>query len=383
MKRHSNSSSSLSVASDPPLPVLTAVDPLPEAPPTQPPPYRQIKLALDVHAGDLMVVRMVDGAKPQPPQKMTYDNFLRWVVKQKSQAKEVFSCYEAGPTGYWLHRKLIEIGIVNYVVCPTCLDVRRSGVNNDKSDALELATRLDRYLAGNHKSFSIVTVPSEIIEQKRARKRQRQQLRQQRLSMAAQGRCLMLLMGRKESNNWWKLDRWEFLKELVSTHLLEQLEIFRDLILVVNKAVQDLSKRIEADAPKVLPKGMGRLTHENIETEVRDWNRFSSRRAIASYSGLTGGVSSSGESRSDLSITKAGNRRLRTELVELSWRFLLYQPDYYLVKKWGFVLNNPKAHSRARRRAIIAFARQLLVDLWRWKTGRRTPEQICWIMTEA
>jgi hypothetical protein len=67
----------------------------------------------------------------------------------------------------------------------------------------------------------------------------------------------------------------EFLKELVSTHLLEQLEIFRDLIFVINKAVQDLSKRIEADAPKVLPKGMGRLTHENIETEVRDWNRFS------------------------------------------------------------------------------------------------------------
>ena len=86
--------------------------------------------------------------------------------------------------------------------------MRRSGVNNDKSDALELATRLDRYLAGHHKSFSIVTVPSEIIQQKRARKRQRQQLRQQRLSMAAQGRCLMLLIGRKESNNWCKLDRW-------------------------------------------------------------------------------------------------------------------------------------------------------------------------------
>ncbi len=90
-----------------------------------------------------------------PPQKMSYDNFPRWVVKQKSQAKEVFSCSEAGPTGYWLHRKLIEIGIVNYVVGPTCLDVRRSGVNNDKSDALELATCLDRYLAGNHKYFSI------------------------------------------------------------------------------------------------------------------------------------------------------------------------------------------------------------------------------------
>ena len=103
--------------------------------------------------------------------------------------------------------------------------------------------------------------------------------------------------------------------------------------MVINKAVQDLSKRIEADAPQVLPKGMGRLTHENIETEARDWNRFLNSRAIASYSGLTGGVSSSGESRSDLRITKAGNRRLRTELVELSWRFLLYPADDYLLKK--------------------------------------------------
>ena len=57
------------------------------------PVYQQIKLALDVHAGDLMVVRMVDGAKPQPPQKMTTERFLEWVAKQKAQAREVISCY--------------------------------------------------------------------------------------------------------------------------------------------------------------------------------------------------------------------------------------------------------------------------------------------------
>ena len=82
-------------------------------------------------------------------------------------------------------------------------------------------------------------------------------------------------------------------------------------------------------------------------------------------------------------LTKAGNRRLRTDLVELAWRLLLYQPKYYLVKKWKPVLLNPKAHARARKRAIIAFARQLLIDLWRWQTGRRTPEQLGWVMTEA
>ena len=56
------------------------------------PEYQQIKLALDVHAGDLMVVRMVDGAKPQPPQKMTPERFLDWAAKQKAQAREVISC---------------------------------------------------------------------------------------------------------------------------------------------------------------------------------------------------------------------------------------------------------------------------------------------------
>ena len=62
---------------------------------------------------------------------------------------------------------------------------------------------------------------------------------------------------------------------------------------------------------------------------------------------------------------------------------LRYQPNYYLVKKWKAVLLNPKAHARARKRAIIAFARQLLIDLWRWQTGRRTPEQLGWMMTQG
>ena len=330
-----------------------------------------------------MVVRMVDGAKPQPPQKMSTDRFLEWVSKQKEQAREVISCYEAGPTGFWLHRQLTALGVRNYVVCPTCLDTRRVGVNNDRTDALELATRLDRYLAGNDKALSIVRVPTEAEEQKRARKRQRQQLREQRLSLAAQGRSLMLLNGLRESNHWWKPARWLELRLKLPEWLIERLEIFRPLIITIDQAVRKLSGSIEADAPEQLPKGMGRLTHENVESEVSDWNRFKNRRQVGSYAGLTGGVSTSGQSSADLSITKAGNRRLRTELVELAWRLILFQTGNYLVQKWKHVLLNPKAHVRARKRAIIAFARQLLIDLWRWKTGRRTPEQLGWVMTGA
>ena len=86
----------------------------------------------------------MDGAKPQPPQTFKPTDFLVWAKKQMALAKEVISCYEAGPTGFWLHRQLTAVGIRNYVVCPTCLDQRHAGVNNDRTDALKLATRLDR-----------------------------------------------------------------------------------------------------------------------------------------------------------------------------------------------------------------------------------------------
>ena len=346
-------------------------------------PYQQIKLALDVHAASIVVGRMMDGAKPQPPQTFKPAAFLEWAKKQVALAQEVVSCYEAGPTGFWLHRQLTALGVRNYVVCPTRLDERRHGVANDRTDALELATRLDRYVAGNDRALAVVRVPTEAEEQKRAHKRQRQQLREQRLSLAAQGRSLMLLHGRRESNHWWKGPRWQRLESELAGWLVERLKVFRDLIVAVDQAVRQLTGELEAQAPKVLPKGMGRLTYETVETEVAAWDRFQNRRQVGSYAGLSGGVSASGQSAADLSITKAGNRRSRTDLVELAWRLLLYQPNYYLVKKWKSVLLNPKAHVRARKRAIIAFARQLLIDLWRWQTGRRTPEQLGWVMTEA
>jgi transposase len=349
----------------------------------QAPRYPVIKLGLDVHAATIVVVRMIDGAKPQPAQTFAPKAFLAWVQKQQALAKEVVSCYEAGPTGFWLHRQLTALGVRNLVICPTRLDERHRGVANDKTDAAELVTRLDRHLAGSPKALATVRVPTEAQEQKRALPRQRQQLREQRLSLAAMGRSLMLLHGRRESNQWWKPSRWNRLAPQLAPWLVERLTVYRELILQVEQQVQSLTRQVEAQAPAVRPKGMGALTHQVIETETVAWDRFDNRRQVGSYSGLAGGVSSSGVSTADLSITKAGNRRLRTSLVELAWRMLLFQPRYYLVQKWRPILLNPKAHRRLRKKAIIAFARQLYVDLWRWQTGRRTPEQLGWIMTAA
>lgn len=338
------------------------------------------KLGIDTHAQSLMVARQLEGLTPQPPQRFAPDKFLVWVAKQVEAGYQVVSCYEAGPTGYWLHRELERLGVTNYVVCPTRLDSRGKGVNTDKTDALELLVRLDRYVAGNKKAFSVVQVPSVEVERKRVQSRQRQQLRDKRLSFAAQGRMLMLSQGYRQSNSWWKKSAWAKLQQSLPEWLSLRLQVFVQLIAALNEQIQVLEKTIEEQAPERLPRGLGKLSHEIIDREVKDWGRFNNRRQIGSYSGLTGGVSSSGEQHADLSITKAGNRRLSSCLVECAWRLLLHQPEYWLVKKWRGVLLNPKVHSRRRKQAIVAFARQLLVDLWKWKTGKVTPEQLGWVM---
>jgi len=338
------------------------------------------KLGLDCHAASIVVARQLDGQKPHPPQRFTVGKFVDWAQSQIQKGYQVISCYEAGPTGYWLHRKLEGMGITNYVVCPTRLDSRGKGVNTDKTDATELLARLDRYAAGNPKAFSVVRVPTEAQEQKRALSRQRDQLRRKRLSFAAQGRMLLLSQGYRRSNSWWHGAIWDKLKNEVPAWLLAQLETFQRVIESVDKEVKSLSVTVAQQAPQPLPKGMGALTHEVIEREIKDWNHFQNRRQIGSYSGLTGGVSASGERSADLSITKAGNRRLSSCLIECSWRMVFKQPGYWLVKKWSGVLLNPKAHLRRRKQAIVAFARQLLIDIWKWKTGKVTPESLGWQM---
>src|ERR1035437_2189362 len=83
-----------------------------------PPPHQVIKLGIDVHLDRYVVVRQIDGGAPQPPQRFSPRQFLEWAQKQTALAQQVYSCYEAGPFGYRLHRKLKELGITNYVIRP-------------------------------------------------------------------------------------------------------------------------------------------------------------------------------------------------------------------------------------------------------------------------
>jgi transposase len=103
---------------------------------------------------------------------------------------------------------------------------------------------------------------------------------------------------------------------------------------------------------------------------------------MGGYTGLCGGVSSSGPTHLDLSITKAGNSRVRRLLIEMAWRMAIYQPDYGPVKKSRAILLGVRVHARRKKQLIVALARQLAVDLWRWQTGQVTPEKLGWMMAQ-
>jgi transposase len=342
-----------------------------------------LKLGLDVHADTIVVVRILDHSAPQPAQKFTPAKFLDWIKTQLPLAEQVHSCYEAGPFGYGLHRTLLALGVHNLVVQPVCLDEQHKGVNHDKSDAKQLVLRLDRYVAGNPHALATVRVPTPQEEQKRIESRQREQLKREVKRLAAQGRSLLLTQGQREKKGWWEDRRWSKLKLKLPAWLAERLECFRRVLATLTAELDAATTALEQAAPALRPKGLGGLSYEVVEREIGDWHRFSNRRQVGSYTGLCGGVSASGNSQHLLPITKHGNVRLRTALVELAWRLVVWQRDCALVKKWRHVFGNPKATKAAKKKAIVAMARQMAVDLWRWRTGRVQPEAFGWTMVGA
>jgi transposase len=153
------------------------------------------------------------------------------------------------------------------------------------------------------------------------------------------------------------------------------LQVLRDLLLAVQDKLDAATRRIE-NAATSQPYGVGALTSQVLEREIMDWNRFANRRQVGSLTGMCPGVHSSGGRSRSGPITKHGNRRIRTALVELSWRCVRFQPQYPPIKKWWAVLQNPKATGAMKKKAIVAVGRKLAIDLWRINTGRASAQKL-------
>jgi len=335
-----------------------------------------IKLGLDLHATQVTVCRQIDGRLPQPSHKLSFAALFDLVKAELAQGRRVYTCYEAGPCGYWLHRQLTELGATNYVVAPQRWDERGQRVKTDRRDARELCQRLDRYVNGNTAAFTVVRVPTPEQERVRALCRQRAALLKERQRCELRGHGLMLVQGVDAPSGWWEPKVWRELRGALPEWLREHLARWQQAALRLEREVQELTPRIEAlSADQSAPKGFGALTRALLESEIIDWHRFTNRRQPASYTGLCPSEDSTGQRRRQGSVTKHGNPRVRHLLVEAIWRMLEHQPDYPPLRRVRAAKGK-----RARKRAVVAAARQLAVDLWRIRTGRQTPEQLKLLM---
>jgi transposase len=337
---------------------------------------KTIKLGIGVHLGLYVVVRIIDGGTPQPAQRFTPAEFLLWCAKQLTLAEKVYTCYEAGPFGYTLHRQLKEMGITNYVIRPRDWDEYGKKVKTDKRDALAMALCLDRYVSGNHAAFCVVRVPTEAEEQKRSVSRQRESLQQEKQRLAAQGRSHALYYGGHLQGEWWREAAWQKTLAQLPAIVVNLLEPLRRLLAALEAELKIRTQELEAAAPEALPVGLGALTSQILEREVADWSRFHNRRQVASYTGLCPREDTSSDRRFQGAINKHGNARLRPVLVEGTWRLTVFQPEYRPVKKWRAVLLDKKTSSGRRKKIIIAIARIFAVDWWRIRTGRCTAEAL-------
>src|SRR5438874_8986576 len=145
----------------------------------------------------------------------------------------------------------------------------------------------------------------------------------------------------------------------------------------MQEKISALTIKLQSPPDPNQPRGLGAMTSVIIDREIGDWNRFNNRRQVGSYTGLCPGEYSSGNTRLQSCVTKHGNPRLRAALVELAWRLVPFQPNYKPIVKWRQILaKGALATGAARKKAIVAVARQLAVDLWRIKTGRLRAQEL-------
>jgi transposase len=331
-----------------------------------------VKLGLDVHAGQITVCVQTEGLVPKPARKMSWADLLALVQKLVETGARVSSCYEAGPCGYGLHRQLTALGASNVVVVPQRWDEQGKRVKTDQRDARELGDRLDRYLRGNPAAFSLVRVPTPEQEQRRAIGRQRGALVKERQRCVVRSHGLMLGQGIQAPPDWWRPKFWAEFRFALPGWLREQVQDWQQQAVRLDEEVQRWSDRVEAHgAGQLVPKGVGQLTAGLLQMEILDWGRFKNRRQVASYTGLCPSEYSSGERRRQGRVSKHGNPRVRHQLVEASWRLLQWQPAYPPLHKLRAATGK-----RARKRAVVAAARRLAIDLWRINTGQCPAEKL-------
>lgn len=291
---------------------------------------------------------------------------------------------EAGLDGFWIHRVLEREGIESHVVDPASIATsrRRRRAKTDKIDGEALVRALLAHKRGEPRVCAMVRVPSVEDEDRRRINRERKVLITERTRHI--NRIKGLLFGQGITGyEPVRRDRRERLEELrtgdgrlIAGHLrmqidreLDRLELLMEQVKAVEAERNQLVTAQACDTPAAMLMGLKGIGAEFATILYSEglFRHFDNRRQVAAYAGLAPTPWQSGSIRHEQGVSKAGNVRLRTTMVELAWLWLRNQPDTTLAR-W-FHERVERNGGRLRKPMIVALARKLLVALWKYVTA--------------
>ncbi|MBV9324676.1 MAG: IS110 family transposase [Chloroflexi bacterium] len=305
----------------------------------------------------------------------------------------VASCYEAGYDGFWLQRLLIAAGINSFVFDPASIAVeqRARRAKTDRIDGELLLRTLMAYLRGEPRVVRLVRVPT--VEQEDARRvsRERDRLVTEQTAHTNRIKALLrlsgLAVGTPLRRNWlsWLEQQHDWQGQPLPPHVLAEVRREHARLMLVREQLAALEQSQQAAQASAVPdamakrreqlqrlKGLGPAFATTLAGELF-YKDFRNRREVASYCGLTPSPWKSGGIDREQGISKAGNPHVRQKTVELAWLWVRHQPNSAL-SRW-FQARTLNAGKRARRIAIVALARKLVVALWRYLDTGLVPEE--------
>lgn len=315
------------------------------------------------------------------------------LLQDKAQARTgklypIVVIQEAGLDGFWIHRALEVNGIESHVVDPASIAVsrRHRRAKTDKIDGEALVRTLLAYKRGEARVCAMVTAPSPEDEDRRRVCRERKVLVAERVEHGNRIKGLLFAQGigdyeplrrnRRERLEELRTGDGRPLPPLLKAQISRELDRL-DLLSGQIKAVEEVRDALVATDKKT----QSRPTPAAMLLDIRGigpefaailWSEglfrhFDNRRQVAAYAGLAPSPWQSGSVNREQGVSKAGNPRLRTTLVQLSWLWLRHQPKSALAL-W-FEERVKRTGGRFRKSAIVALARKLLVALWKYVTA--------------
>ena len=300
--------------------------------------------------------------------------------------------YEAGQDGFWIQRALSEHGYETLVVDAASIPVERKArrAKTDRLDAIRLVLALRAWLRGERDRMKVVRVPAAEAEGQRHLTRERGTLQKEVGQHRDRLRKLLSTVGcwgSVEGDLAGRLERGEVsgygaspLPEALRERLIRECARLAQ----VEAQLAHLEKTLPQQVPDTVRqrmeqlmqlKAVGPVGAQRLMLELF-WRQFNNRREVGSCVGLAPSPYDSGESRVDQGISKAGNRRVRALLIEMAWMWLRWQPQSELAQWFTKRTSGTGSNKRAKRIAIVAVARRLVILLWRFLKDGVLPEGV-------